>query len=142
MISAVLSIVLFLIFIMLAMIHFNWAFGGKWGFEEALPTKETGERILNPTALESAIVGIGLMMFGFFYLIKSGMLDVPVPMWITKYAGWVILGIFALRAIGDFKYIGFFKKIKQTEFGKMDSRLYTPLCLTIGFIGMLIQIIN
>ena len=43
MITIVLSMQLFIIFIVLGLIHFNWVFGGKWGFEIALPTKDNGK---------------------------------------------------------------------------------------------------
>lgn len=142
MVSTVFSILLFFLFTVLGIIHFNWVLGGKWGFEKALPTNAEGKRVLNPTRLESAMVGIGLILFGLIYLVKSGLLDMNLPIWIIQYGGWVIPSIFVLRAVGDFKYIGFFKRIKKTEFGKMDSKLFSPLCLAIGLIGLLIQIIK
>ncbi|EPR66773.1 hypothetical protein ADICYQ_4205 [Cyclobacterium qasimii M12-11B] len=66
------SIVLFAILTVLGIIHFSWAFGGTWGFEKTLPTTESGEKVLNPKTIDSAIVGLGLSFFGFFYLLKSG----------------------------------------------------------------------
>jgi len=134
-----LSIILFSIFTILAIIHFNWVVGGKWGYNKALPTDEQGKRILNPRKIDSAIVGIGLLGFGLFYLWKSGAIQLGIPAWVA-YAGWVIPAIFLLRAIGEFRYIGFFKKIKTTDFGKMDTQLYSPLCLLIGLMGFLVAI--
>ena len=52
------------------MIHLNWVIGGKFGYVESLPTKENGERVLNPKKIDSAIIGIGLIAFGIFYMIK------------------------------------------------------------------------
>ncbi|WP_307347298.1 DUF3995 domain-containing protein [Metabacillus malikii] len=49
----------------------------------------------------------------------------------------IITFIFFLRAIGDFKYLGFTKKIKNTNFSKYDTALYTPLCLYLGLIFMI-----
>jgi hypothetical protein len=66
----VFSLLLSLIFLVLAIIHFNWFFGGQFGFEASLPTKATGERVLNPKKIDSAIVGIALFMFGCFYFYK------------------------------------------------------------------------
>jgi hypothetical protein len=137
----ILSAFLFLIFALLGVIHFNWVFGGRWGFDKALPTKENGEKILNPGKFDSAIVGLGLLFFGIFYLLKSGLINFQIPSWIITYGSWIIPSIFILRAIGDFKYVGFFKKIKNTEFGKTDSKLFSPLCLIIGLIGILMQLI-
>ena len=139
---SMLSLLLFVIFTALGLIHFNWVFGGKWGFEKTIPTKENGERVLNPKKVDSAVVGLALCSFAMFYLLKSSFLNIDIPIWITTYGSWIIPSIFILRAMGDFKYIGFFKKIKSTTFGKADSKIFSPLCLTIGLIGLLIQLIN
>lgn len=138
----ILSILLCIIFSVLGLIHLNWVIGGKFGFEKSIPSKENGEKVINPRKIESAIVGIGLIVFGVFYLIKSVLLEFNILDWIMKYGGWIIPTIFLLRAIGEFKYIGFFKKIKDTEFGKWDSKLFSPLCLFIGICGVLIQMIK
>lgn len=139
--TTILSIILFSIFTILAIIHFNWVIGGKWGFDKALPTNEKGERILNPRKIDSAIVGFGLVGFGLFYLWQSGVIQLDLPAWVM-YVGWLIPAIFILRAIGEFRYIGFFKKIKTTDFGKMDTQLYSPLCLFIGVLGVIVVIFN
>lgn len=136
----ILSVILSLIFFILGGIHFNWVLGGQFGFAEALPTKENGERILNPRKIDSAIVGICLSAFAIFYFLRSGIIDFNMPEWLLKYAGWVIAVIFISRAIGDFKYVGFFKKIKTTDFGKKDTKLFSPLCLIIAILAIIIQI--
>lgn len=138
----ILSIVLSIILFVLGLIHFNWVVGGKFGFAESLPTKENGQRVLNPKKTDSAIVGTGLIMFGFFYLFKSGIIEYNLAAWILKYGGWMIPILFLLRAIGEFKYIGFFKSVKKTEFGKLDTKLFSPLCLLIGTLGIIIQLIE
>ncbi|WP_369048418.1 DUF3995 domain-containing protein [Tenacibaculum sp. UWU-22] len=138
----ILSILLSIVFIILGIIHFNWVIGGKFGFSESLPTKETGERVMNPKKIDSAIVGFGLTVFGLFYFLKSGLINFNLPQQVMKYGGWIIPAIFLLRAIGEFKYIGFFKKIKETDFGKWDTKLFSPLCLVIGIIGIIIQVIK
>jgi len=138
----VLSILLLIIFIALGGIHFYWIFGGKWGLENALPTNENGKDVLKPNKFATLIVGTGLTIFGVFYLFTSGLVNVQMPSWVLTYGGWIVPTIFMLRAIGDFKYVGFFKRIKHTDFGRMDSKLFSPLCLTIGIIGMLIQLLK
>lgn len=137
-----LSILLGIILIGLGLIHFNWVIGGKFGFSESLPTKESGERVLNPKKIDSAIVGIGLTIFGIFYVLKSGLIEYSLPAWIIKYGSWIIPIIFLLRAIGEFRYVGFFKSIKKTEFGKLDTKLFSPLCLAIGILGIIIHIVK
>lgn len=138
----ILPILLSIILLVLGIIHFNWVIGGEFGFSESLPTKESGERVLNPKKIDSAIVGIGLTMFGVFYLLKSGVIELNLPEWIMKYGSWIIPIIFILRAMGDFKYVGFFKSVKKTKFGKLDTQFFSPLCLMIGLIGILIEGMN
>lgn len=136
-----LSILLSLIFFTLAMFHFIWAAGGSYGFAASLPTKETGERVLNPKKVDSAIVGLGLTAFGLFYVFKVGLFPYELPAWVIQYGGWIIPAVFILRSIGEFRYVGFFKRVKNTEFGRMDSRFYAPLCLGIGVAGVIVAVV-
>lgn len=140
--TTILSIILLVTFTSLGFIHFYWLFGGKWGLEKALPTKEVGEKAIEPPKIATVIVGIGLISFGLIYLMKSGLINFQIPNWIITYGSWIIPSIFILRAIGDFNYVGLFKKIRDTEFAKADSKWFIPLCLTIGMLGILIQLIN
>lgn len=98
-------------------------------------------RVQNPIPkFATLIVGFGLLFFGLIYFIKSGLINDPFPNRITNYAYWFTPSIFILRAIGDFNYLGYFKKIKDTEFAKVDTKLFVPLCLIIGLFGILIQV--
>ena len=138
----ILSILLSIILFGLGVIHFNWAIGGKLGFSVTLPTKENGERILNPKKIDSAIVAIGLTAFGVFYVFKSGLIESNLPEWIMKFGSWIIPILFLLRAIGEFKYIGFFKSVNGTVFSKLDTKFFSPLSLLIGIFGIIIQLMK
>ena len=138
----ILGIILSTTFFILSAIHFHWAFGGKWGFENSIPTNEKGEKVLNPKKIDSAVVGIGLSIFGIFYLLKIGLFSIQLPGWILSSAGWIISAIFIFRTIGEFKYIGFFKRVKNSNFAKLDSLFYSPLCLGIGLIGVILEMIK
>ena len=127
-----LAIVESVILLLLSGLHFYWAVGGQWGFDSALPTNTEGRRVLNPRPIESFIVGAGLLTFSFFFLIESGQFRIQLPVWMTDYYLWVVAGIFTLRAIGDFRYIGFFKSVKSTPFARSDSYFFSPLCLFLG----------
>ena len=138
----ILAIILSSIFFILALIHFNWVIGDSFGFEASLPTKTTGECVLNPKKIDSAIVGLGLAAFGFFYLIKTGLITISIPSWVLTYGSWIIPAIFLLRAIGDFRYIGFFKRIKATDFANLDTKFFSPLCLLIAVLGVLVEVLS
>ena len=51
-----------------------------------------------------------------------------------KYILYFLIAVFFLRALGDFKYIGFFKKIRNTSFAKSDTWFFSPLCLLISLL--------
>lgn len=133
-VARTLTIILFL----LAMIHFYWALGGQWGFKNALPTNEQGIQILNPKTIDSIMIGTVMLLFGLFYLFSLRLLKIKILILIQNVGFWVIPMIFVARAIGDFKYVGFFKQIKGTVFANLDTMFYSPLCLIISLIGILL----
>lgn len=141
--TTIIAIISFLIFLFISFIHFYWAFGGKWGIDAVLPTKDDNNtKVLNPSILPTLIVAFGLLGFGLHILIISGLIAFDIPQWLSNYGLWIIASIFTLRAIGDFKYVGFFKKIKLTKFGKNDTKYYSPLCLTIGILTLILELIK
>ncbi len=120
------------ILILSALIHIYWILG-EFCLNQALPTNEKGERLLNPSKFITLIVA--LILFGFAWV--SYRLDIDShPSWIDT-IGWVLALLFFLRAIGDFKMVGVFKKIKHTEFAKYDNWIYIPLFFLISFLFIL-----
>ena len=140
--KTVLASILTAIFIGLSMIHFYWAFGGQWGFDSALPTSSNGVKVLNPSVIDCIIVGVALLSFGMFYTFPNNWFGLDFASWFKKVAKWTIPLIFLLRAIGDFKYVGFFKSVKVTEFASLDTLFFSPLCLTLGLVGILWSLIK
>lgn len=138
----IISIVLFLIFATISVLHFYWGFGGKWGSQAVVPTKDNGIPVFVPRTISTFIVAIGLLGFGIFYLIKYGLIVVGLPEWLNKSGFWIIITIFILRAIGDFNYVGFFKKHKSSEFAVKDTKYYAPLCLLIGVLTLILVFCN
>lgn len=128
-----------LILLALSLLHYYWAIGGQWGFAEALPVDEAGKRMLNPGKIDSSIVATGLLAFAAYYAHQAGFLSVELPPYVS-YVGWAIPAIFLLRSVGDFRYVGFFKRVRETAFAKNDTFFYSPLCLTLATIGFYLQV--
>ena len=106
---------------------------------DAFPTKEDGSPLTKvPGKIASFIVALGLFCFGLLYLINTQILLLVLPKYLNDYGYWVIAFIFLLRAVGDFKYIGIFRKVKTTSFAKKDRSIYTPLCVFISFLTFLL----
>ena len=119
------------VLILLALIHFYWLFG-EFGIEQALPSNEKRERLLNP--IKFMMLVVVLVLFGFVWV--SYHLDMDAhALWVDT-IGWVLVLLFFLRDIGDFNMVGIFKKTKHTEFAKYDNLIYIPLCciISLGFV--------
>ena len=131
------SVLLSLIILMLSVLHFYWALGGKWRLDEAVPTNYDGKKMLKTTVLSCIVVGTGLMAFSAFYFLP--IVGIYLPNFLN-FIGWLIPSIFLLRSIGDFKYVGFFKTVKTTRFGKLDTQYFSPLCLLLAVLGLSILV--
>lgn len=139
MIVSISCIVLDIIFVTIAVLHFYWGLGGRWAIDKAVPTNERGERVLKTSSESCFVVGSGLLLFASYYLMHVIKMELPLPVIVKNSAGWIIPGIFLLRAIGEFKYVGFTKKIKDTTFGRLDTAYFAPLCLLIAVLGFTIE---
>lgn len=127
----------FILFI-ISGIHFYWAFGGHWGADAAIPTNKQGKLMLNssgnfPSVFATLVVAFGLFIMALLHLEKVQIIQSPLPAWISPLGLKIVAGIFFIRAIGEFRYVGFFKKIKNTKFADLDTKYYSPLCLLLSF---------
>ena len=135
MISTIFSFSLVLIFSILSLIHVYWFLGGTRGLMYAIPTRTDRMISLDIPRSATIIVAVVLAIFALVYVemvISYSFFSDSI----AAFARWGIPIIFLLRAIGEFNYVGFFKKVKGTPFANADTILFSPLCLYIGSIGM------
>lgn len=135
-----LSTLLCTCFASLAALHGYWAIGGQWGLRAALPSDKTG-MVLNPGPLACLVVALGLSGMAVFYGLMTFPTWDPLPFFWRSVLGWIIVGIFTLRAIGDRRYIGLTRTVRNTAFAQMDRRWYTPLSLMLALFGAVIQLL-
>ena len=128
------QLVLCIIFSALSLLHILWAMGMKWGIANAVPTTNDGTKVLDPGRLSCSVVGFGLGLFAALYLLLF-LNNSIVSDQLRNLSVWPVPIIFLIRTIGDFKYVGLFKKVKNTSFGKLDSYFIIPLCLVITILG-------
>ena len=128
--ETILTLQLIVILFVIALLHFYWAFGGKKGLNLSVPSKEDGTLLFLPNSFQCALVGFGLLLVILF--IYLGMRQLVFSNWVFKNGLLILGGIFMLRSVGDLNYVGFFKKVKATDFGKLDTKYYSPLCLLIS----------
>jgi glucan phosphoethanolaminetransferase (alkaline phosphatase superfamily) len=137
--AILLSFINALIFTVISAFHFYWAMGGKTGSDVVLPSNTDGAKALNPSKLITYIAALVFLSIVVFYLTKANLIDFPLPKFITHYGLYALASVLIIRAIGDFKYAGFFKTIKNTPFAHYDSTYYSPLCLFLGLNTLVIQ---
>lgn len=117
-----------------AALHVYWAAGGKAGKAAAVPTVE-GRALIKPSALGTTMVAAGLCVIAALVAFRIGWLKLPSVAndnMVVQIAAWLIAAVFALRAIGDFRYVGFFKRIRDSKFARLDTLAYSPLCAALA----------
>ena len=128
-----------IIFLFLSGLHFYWLLGGKWGMDSVVPSNEkTSDKLFNPSAFSTLVVAVGLLVFGFVELGSTGIFSEWVDLKYFRWGNLLIAFIFLARAVGDFNYVGFFKRKRNTVFARNDTRYYSPLCMFMGVTNLLI----
>ncbi|MHC2833847.1 DUF3995 domain-containing protein [Bacillus sp. F9_6S_D1_P_5] len=123
------------ILFLVSFLHVYWAFGGKWATNSVIPTKN-GEKVFTPGAGVTLIIALLLSMAAMILLQKTNIVHFAFPNIIVQVGSWVCMIVFFIRVIGEFHYFGIFKRKKDTQFARMDTALYIPLCafLSLSFL--------
>jgi hypothetical protein len=120
----------------LAALHVYWVFGGTLGTVAVTPTRD-GVPLLRPGRPLTLVVVAALA--GAAYVALAAVEFVPwgLPRGALPF-GCAVLGVlFGARAIGERRYVGFFKRVRGTAFAWWDTRVFSPLCTALG-IGYLL----
>ena len=122
---------------LIAMLHFYWAAGGKALSDGVFPDLDFIKEMIpgRIPVIPTIIVGLGLL--GMVAIVAANLNWLDAGEWRvwTRRGLWAIVIIFLVRAIGEFKYVGFFKTRKNSLFAEKDSKYYSPLCLLLSGLG-------
>lgn len=120
------------VFIIVGFVHIYWALGGTLYIDFAIPTIE-GKPLFTPPNWLTFLVAVALFVLAF---LAYGLhfFDMATYPYATPhiYLARVVGGFFIIRAIGDFRSVGFFKRVKSSGFARNDTRVYSPLFLFLG----------
>ncbi len=115
----------------LSLLHLYWMVGGRWGMSAVLPESE-GRPLIRPGAVAAAVVALLLATAGWLVLEQAGL----GPGWATgplvRTATWGVATVMLARSIGEFRYLGFFKRMKGSRFARLDSLLFSPVALALA----------
>jgi hypothetical protein len=101
-----------------------------------------GIKRITPSSNACFLVAFLLLAAGIFVLVRSHLLPVNLPLWLLHSGTWVLFVIFMAMAVGEFKYVGFFKKIKSSQFAIPDTKYYSPLCVLIAALLYCLEFLN
>ena len=116
---------------LIALVHVYWALGGRVAKSAALPEVE-GRPAFTPRGSMTLVVAAALLLAALLVAVTGGALPVPLPRLALRALTLGLALVFIARAIGDFRLVGFFKRVRGTRFATLDSRFYAPLCLILG----------
>lgn len=115
----------------LSVLHVFWGLRGELRGSAVLPEVD-GRPLFVPT--RKACFAVAALLAVAVWLLLVGGEYVPGfgVEWLGA-VGPVAVGVVLLaRAVGDFKYVGFFKSVRGSRFATLDSRYFSPLCLILG----------
>jgi Protein of unknown function (DUF3995) len=119
------------IFVALAVWHFYMALVPSAGARGAVPSVE-GKPLFVPTRGATAAVGVVLLLFAALVLATAGTISLGVPQTALSWLSYALaVGLFG-RAVGEFRYLGLFKRVHGTQFARLDTLVYSPLCLLLA----------
>lgn len=124
------GVLLSLIFVSLSLLHWYWVVAGSGDLSGFVPEVE-GKPAFEPGRLATSIVGLLLLLAAAICASQSRILGMP-RMPLARTGVWVLLVMFLFRAVGEFKLVGFFKRVHNTRFGRLDTWVYSPLCLAVS----------
>jgi hypothetical protein len=119
------------VFVTLGLWHFYWALGGSAGKSAAIP-EINGKPTFKPSNTATAAVGLALLLCAALVAITAGLLSFTLPRWLLSWLCYALAFVLLARAIGEFRMVGFFKRVRGTHFARLDTAVYSPLCLALS----------
>ena len=111
--------------------HVVWAAGGRIGMAAAIPQVD-GRPLFAPGRVTTFAVALALFSLAALLLWREGLILLPLPFVIARVGVPLMALVFIARAIGDFRYVGWRKRVRGTSFARLDDLLYAPLCAVLA----------
>jgi hypothetical protein len=115
----------------LGVVHVYWALGGRSAWAAAVP-ELAGRPAFKPSRSATLAVAMALFVAAALVATAGRLLVDPFAPPIVRSLTFGLGAVFLARAIGDFRLVGFFKRVRGSRFAQLDTFLYAPLCLILG----------
>lgn len=127
---AMLSCCVALVLAGLGGLHVFWALGGGSAMTAVVPER-AGKPLFRPGRAATLAVA-GLLFVAAGVVLERGGIAHGLPEPLARWGTGLVAVAFLARAVGEFRYVGFFKSVRGTRFAVLDTRVYSPLCLALG----------
>jgi hypothetical protein len=129
--SATLATIVSLAFVALALWHFRMALRPTAAKSATVPSVG-GKPLFTPSVGATVAVGLVLLLFACLVAATAGLVKVGIPVRVLSWLSYALAAGLLARAVGEFKYLGFFKRVRDSQFARLDTLLYSPLCLLLA----------
>jgi len=124
---SVVASILAAVFVALAGLHVYWAIPGV-AADAVVPARVDGVPVFRPGRSATLAVAAALAAAAALVLGHAGLVRRVGPAGLYRAGTWTLGAVLVLRVIGEFRYVGLFKRERGTRFAVLDTRVYTPLC--------------
>jgi Protein of unknown function (DUF3995) len=127
-------------FVALALWHFRMALAPPSRHSGAVPSV-AGKALFVPTVKATVAVGIASLLCAGLVAATAGFVTIGLPAPLLSWMSYALAFGLLARAVGDFKYVGFFKRVRESRFATLDTWVYSPLCaaLALGVAAVALQ---
>lgn len=119
------------LFLGIAVWHVRMALGPMTGGSHAVPSVD-GKPLFVPSRQSTLLVAAVLLLFAALVAATGGLFSQPLPAVVLAWLSYALAVGLVARAVGDFKYVGLFKRVRGSAFARLDSLVYSPLCLLLA----------
>jgi hypothetical protein len=91
-----------------------------------------GKPLFTPSRAATLVVAIVLLLFAALMAATGGLIKTGLSARLLTGLCYTLATGLLLRAIGDFKYLGLFKRVRGSRFATLDTLIYSPLCLLLA----------
>jgi hypothetical protein len=114
----------------IGLIHVFWGLGGNISGAAVVP-EVAGRRAFSPSRF--ATLAVASCLFAASYIVAAAGHLIANPFGrLPRYLAFGLSALFLVRAIGDFRLVGFFKRFRESRFARLDTAVYSPLCLCLA----------
>jgi hypothetical protein len=128
---SILALAIVSVIAVLGLLHLYWSLGGTALIDGTIP-EVSGHPVFSPNRALTAVVGAFLILCAALVAAMSGLVSAGAASYVLPWLGYGLAAGLLARSVGDFRLVGFFKRVRGNRFARLDTAVYSPLCLLLA----------